>query len=101
MPDALQVIAGIIAIVSMVAGVVGYFKANVSKATIELYKEDNTALRLRIDTLEKTADQNAERIRVLEAARNTLLDVVTQAQAIAELHRVIALIANKLDVHYD
>lgn len=101
MPDALQVIAGIIAIVSMVAGVVGYFKANVSKATIELYKEDNTALRLRIDTLEHTAIENAERIRVLEAARNTLLDVVTQAQAIAELHRVIALIANKLDVHYD
>lgn len=78
-----QYVAWFTAFVASGAGVVGYFKANVSKSTIELYKEDNEALRLRLTTLESEKKEADARIAALENANKFLGSVVTQAEAIA------------------
>ena len=78
------------------AGIIGYFKANVSKATIELYKEDNDALRARLQTLETQARTDQAEIKALKSAHAYLTSVVTQADAIAAMRAMLDRIAVKV-----
>ncbi len=77
-------------------GTVGYFKANVSKSTIELYKEDNEALRTRLTTLEAQAESDKKEISLLQARQTQLTAIVTQAVAIKEMRDVVDRIAVKV-----
>lgn len=89
--------AGIVLLlIASAAGVVGYFKANVSKSTIELYKEDNEALRLRLSSLEAQAKVDALEIKGLKNAHAYLLQVVTSAEAIAHVQATVDKIAAKV-----
>jgi hypothetical protein len=91
------IIAGaILTLVAAAGGTAGYFKANVAKSTIELYKEDNTALRLRLDTLEAEKAADHVRIDALENANKFLASVVTQAEQIAYVRNVVERIAAKV-----
>jgi hypothetical protein len=93
----LFVIAGaILAIVAAAAGVVGYFKANVAQSTIQLYKDDNEALRTRLKTLEEQRTDDAAKIKALELARDYLSNVVTQAAEIAAVRVLVQQIADKV-----
>lgn len=91
--------AGIaLALIASAAGAVGYFKANVSKSTIELYKDDNEALRLRLSTLETQIKADALEILALKSAQKYLSDVVTQAEAIQAMRNTLDRIAAKVGV---
>lgn len=83
MNPAFQYVTYALAFLASGAGVVGYFKANVSKSTIDLYKEDNEALRNRLNTLEEDKRATAAKIAALEDANKFLGQVVTQADNIA------------------
>lgn len=83
MNPAFQYVAYTLAFIASGAGVVGYFKANVSKSTIDLYKEDNDALRSRLTTLEEDKVVANAKIEALGNANKFLGQVVTQADNIA------------------
>lgn len=83
MSPVFQYVAYALAFIASGAGVVGYFKANVSKSTIDLYKEDNDALRTRLVTLEEDKKTTAAKLSALEDANKFLGQVVTQADNIA------------------
>jgi len=86
----------VMTLVAVAAGLVGYFRANLAKATIDLYKEDNTALRLRVETLEKQKQADDHRIAALEDANKFLSSVVTQADNIAYIKATLDKIATKV-----
>ena len=75
------------------AGVIGYFRANLSKATIDLYKTDNEALRLRIETLEQMHVEDQAKIKSLEESHQNLIQIVTQAEAIKQLRAQVDQVA--------
>lgn len=83
MTPVFQYITYATAFVASGAGVVGYFKANVSKSTIDLYKDDNDALRIRLTSLEEDKRTKDAKISALEDANKFLGQVVTQADNIA------------------
>lgn len=95
-PEVAQAAGFILAIIAGFGGVVGYFRANVSKATIELYKQDNEALRARLSTLEDQARSDRAEIDALKSARTYLASVVTQADNIAALRARVEQIATKV-----
>ena len=96
MVDPIRLVEGAGVALAGLAGAVGYFKANVSKATIDLYKEDNNALRGRLDTVEaELKDVKAEN-QALHSAHQYLTSVITQADAIAALRSVVDRIAAKV-----
>lgn len=94
----IQVVGGLLLIMAAATGVIGYFKANISKSTIELYKEDNEALRKRVLTLEEQVVSDNAKIKALENAQVYLASVVTQATAIAEMRIIVDKIAQKVGV---
>lgn len=94
----LPIIGVVLLVIAAAAGVVGYFKANLSQATILLYKEDNDALRARINTLESQKVLDDARIKALENANKYLGSVVTQAEQIAYVRTVVDRIAEKIGV---
>lgn len=96
--DFSKVISLAVLVVAAAAGVVGYFKANLSKATIELYKENNEALTARITTLESQRTEDAAKIKALENANKFLAAVVTQADQIAALTALCTRIGEKVGV---
>lgn len=97
MAPTVQIVATILLLVAAGASVVGYFRANVSKSTIELYKADNEALRARVLTLESQALHDSLQIRELKGSVSSLQAVVTQAEAIASMRAVVERIATKVD----
>lgn len=94
--EGVQAVGFVLAVIAGIGGVVGYFRANVSKATIELYKQDNEALRARLTTLEQQAAADRSEIVALKSARQYLASVVTQADNIAALREVADRIAAKV-----
>lgn len=92
--DIVSLIGIALLIIAAGAGVVGYFRANLSKATIELYKDDNEALRSRVDTLEKQGALDRAQIKALGDANRFLGQVVTQAEAIAAVRAKVDELAN-------
>lgn len=96
MPPVVDYAGIVLLLIASAAGVIGYFKANVSKSTIDLYKEDNEALRARLLTLEEQGRQDRAEIDALKSAHKFLTGVVTQADAIAHLSRRIEDIAVKV-----
>lgn len=93
----LQFVGVALLLLASAAGVVGYFKANVSKSTIALYKEDNEALRTRLVTLEEQARHDASEIKALKSAQSFLTGVVTQAEAIAKNSATLAALALRVE----
>jgi len=91
-----QIIGGILVLVAAAAGIVGYFKANVSKSTIELYKEDNEALRTRLSTLEQESVKDKIEIAALKTAQAHLVAIITQAEQIAAIREQLNKIAVKV-----
>lgn len=96
MGSLLQIVPAVLLLVVAGASVVGYFRANVSKSTIELYKADNEALRARVLTLESQALHDSLQIRELKGSVDSLQAVVTQADAIASMRGVVERIAVKV-----
>lgn len=96
--DPSQLVPVVLSVVIAAAGIAGYFKANVSKSTIALYRENNEALLERVSLLELKVKEDAIRIQALETARNTLINVITQAEAIARLTATVDRIAEKVGV---
>ena len=93
MNAAALILPSVVAILTAAAGAVGFFKANVSKSTIALYREDNQALRARLSTLEAQVKEDAIRIEALEHTRAVLTGIVTQADAIADIRETTKKIA--------
>lgn len=95
--------AGLIGVVATVLGLAGmagfvlaYLNASRTKATIELYRTDNDALRGRVQTLEENkqrleATLKEHEIKIGTQARTiaVLSDQVTGASAVAQLERTI------------
>lgn len=96
MANALQLAAVALLLVAASAGVVGYFRANVAKSTIELYKDDNGALRARLSTVEAELLGANAKITALETSNHYLISVVTQADAIAKVQKTVDRIATKV-----
>ncbi len=92
----IQIVVASALLIAAAAGVVGYFKANVSKSTIELYKDDNEALRTRLTTMEAELHEATTKINALENANHFLASVVTQADAIARLQASVDRILSKV-----
>lgn len=95
--NVLTLIGVVLTALAALAGGVGYFKAGVSKATIELYKEDNEALRARLTTLETQVESDQTKIKNLEDANRFLSSVVTQSAQIASLHQKVDRILSKVE----
>lgn len=91
-----EILGGIMAVLLGLSGVIGYFRANVSKSTIELYKEDNEALRTRLGTVEGNLHEALVKIDALESARQYLTSIITQADAIARVQATVDAIAVKV-----
>ncbi len=85
----ISIIGVALLVIAAAAGVVGYFKANLSQATITLYKEDNEALRSRLATLEAQKVIDDARMLALENANKYLGSVVTQAEQVAAIRATV------------
>lgn len=92
----IQIAGFVLLLAAAGAGVVGYFKANVAKSTIELYKNDNEALRARVSTFEADLRDANVKIGALETTNHFLISVITQADAIAKLQGTVERIATKV-----
>lgn len=95
-PGALGILIAVLTIAGIAGGLAAFFRS-MQRATLETYKEDNEALRLRVDTLEKERIDDRGHIDTLRAevtklrADNDLLrEIVPGTQAIKALHDTVA-----------
>lgn len=91
----IQVVVAIIAILSALAFVITYLRSSVRTNTVELYRQDNDALRARVSTLEKSDHLKDVEIATLKGTVLVLTDTVTQEKAIAHLLRMAIRFATR------
>lgn len=94
MSGVIGVILGVFAILSMVASVAAFFKANLSQKIIDTLKESNAALTERVRILEDQGNRDTARITALVAENVALQNYVSGTEAIQELAGALA----KVDV---
>lgn len=87
---------GMLGLVSTVAAAVAIAKSTLAQATITLYRDDNAALRLRIDTMEQERSDLASSVAELKATVASLqvdnvrlTDLATGASAVKELAQLV------------
>lgn len=92
----IAVIGGLFGIVGLLGSAIAILRANIVKGTLELYRENDNALRGRIDTLEserteleKQVSRQGGEIAGLKEERGVLRDLATGASAVAELGEII------------
>ena len=96
----------VLTIVGIVGGIIGllgggaaawvYFREGVTKATVEVYREDNTALRGRVETLEGERNELKNQVAdlrgtvsALQEERAILRDLATGHSAVDALGEII------------
>ena len=84
--------AGVIAVLGGVAGLMTILttayvvmKSTLARTTVELWKQEADALRVRLETVELSDKGCKERLAAVEAANKVLSDHVTGATALASL----------------
>ena len=94
-PTAAGILIAVLTIAGIAGGLAAFFR-QMQRATLETYKEDNEALRLRVDTLEKERIDDRGQLDTLRAevtklrADNDLLrEIVPGTQAIKALHEAV------------
>lgn len=89
MPEVVGIILGVFAILSAVASVAAFFKANLSQKIIETLKESNAALTERVRILEDESTRDKAQIRALVAENAALQTYVSGTEAVKELALVV------------
>jgi predicted RNase H-like nuclease (RuvC/YqgF family) len=69
-----------------VAGVVAYFRAQLGNDTISTLEKNNTALKERVDLLEREAVGKDKTIATLTARVDTLLETMTHSKTFEQLN---------------
>lgn len=89
-------IGGLFGIIAIVAAALVYLKMGMAKTTIDLYREDNAALRLRMDSIEEERDELRMqvsschgKISALEEERSILRDLATGKSAVDGLAHIV------------
>ena len=92
---ALGVIIAALTIGGIAGGLAAFFRS-LQRATLETYKEDNEALRHRVDTLEAERlddrghiDELRAELTKLRADNDLLREIVPGTKAIAQLHETV------------
>jgi hypothetical protein len=84
-----EVIVALIALIAAAASAAAYFKAQLSRSTIEVLQQSNAALTERVSLLEDEGERNKIKIRALEDENHRLLDYVSGTEAIKELSSTV------------
>lgn len=93
----IAIVGGLFGIVGLLGSAIAILRANIVKGTLELYRENDNALRGRIDTLEaeraeleKQVSRQGGEITALKEERTVLRDLATGASAVAELSEIVS-----------
>ena len=82
----LGALAVLIGLIGGVAGVVAYFRAQLGNDTISTLEKNNTALKERVDLLEREAVGKDKTIATLTARVDTLLETMTHSKTFEQLN---------------
>lgn len=88
--DPIQLILGVIGIVTLVASALAVARASLAKSTIEVLKENNAALGERVDLLEEDKLKQSVRITALETENASLRTLASGKEEIQTLSRQYA-----------
>lgn len=102
MPEVIGIILGVFAVLSAVASVAAFFKANLSQKIIETLKESNAALTERVTLLEGENTRDKAQIRSLLAENAALQTYVSGTEAVKELAQIVGSADKaRADEHHD
>jgi predicted RNase H-like nuclease (RuvC/YqgF family) len=82
----LGALAVLVGLIGGVAGVVAYFRAQLGNDTISTLEKNNTALKERVDLLEREAVGKDKTIATLTARVDTLLETMTHSKTFEQLN---------------
>ena len=89
-------VATVLGLAALAGGVLAFVRVNIARGTLELYRQDNEALRGRVDTLEDEliterakGTESAGRIVALERERDVLRDLATGHSAVDALGEIV------------
>ena len=89
-------VATVVGLVAAGGGALAFLRVNMARGTLELYRQDNDALRGRVDTLEEElvverakGTESAGRLVALERERDVLRDLATGHSAVDALGEIV------------
>lgn len=99
--QALGVVIAVLGIAGLVAAAYAVIRTNASQATIRTLKDDNDALRGRVETLEKSDGECKKQLEHVQAQNKLLNELVTGAPAIAEVKGAVETMSRDMQLGFD
>ena len=100
LPTVLGVIGGLLGLAGASAAALVYFRMAMAKTTIDLYREDNVALRHRVDTLESERDDSRTQVHELKGKVSALIEERAVLRDLATGHSAVDALGEVVAAHH-
>lgn len=94
----IALVGGVLGIAGLIGAAIAVIRANIVRGTLDLYRENDAALRSRVETLESERDElkstvnhQGGQIEALKEERAILRDLATGASAVEHLSEQVSL----------